>query len=239
MVWWVGMLPQSVLQVVSRLAFEALSSGRNPRSELISLLRLQDALRWYVDRQAIRYGAGVHPKHRLMDYHRFFIERLGKNEHVLDVGCGQGAVSYSLAQAGVQVTGVDFNPENIARARRQHLHDRIEFITADILSNPPPGQFSSIVMSNVLEHIADRVGILKTLVELYAPKRILLRVPMRNRHWEVPLKEELGLPCYSDPTHCTEYTLDSFADEMASAGLAILFAQVIWGEIWAEVVPLA
>ena len=203
----------------------------------MGLLRIQDSLKWYIDQQAIRYGKGIHPKHRLMDYHRFFVERLEKGEHVLDVGCGYGAVSYSLAEAGAHVTGVDFNAENIARAKEKYCHTGIRFIVADILADRPPGPFSTIVMSNVLEHIEDRVGILKGLVKLYAPKRILVRVPMFNRHWEVPLKQELGLPYYSDPTHCTEYTLKSFAEEMASAGLGIRSTQVIWGEIWSEVVP--
>lgn len=237
LVWWFSLLPRGALQILCRLAFEALSDRRNPRSGLIALLQLQDVLKWYGDQQAIRYGNGIHSKHRLMDYHRFFIERLEKGERVLDVGCGQGAVSYSLAQAGILVTGIDFNPENIARAKQQHRHESVEFIQADILADPPPGSYSSIVMSNVLEHIADRVGILKTLVRLYSPRRILLRVPMRNRHWEVPLKEELGLFAYSDPTHCTEYTLESFAEEMEGAGLAILSTRVVWGEIWAEVTP--
>lgn len=77
-----------------------------------------------------------------------------------------------------------------------------------------------------------------TMVRFYGPKSSL-RMPMRNRHWEVPLKEELGLFSYSDPTHCTEYTLDSFTEEVESAGLAILFSRVVLGKIWAEVVPSA
>lgn len=232
-------LPAMVLQNVCRLAFEAFSRSHKPESGLVGLLRIQDVLKWYIDQQAIRYGKGIHPKHRLMDYHRFFIERLERGEHVLDVGCGQGAVSNSLAEAGIKVTGVDFNFDNISRAKQKYSHDNIRFIEADILVDPPPGPFSTIVMSNVLEHIEDRTTILKSLVRLYHPQRFLLRVPMSNRHWEVPLKQELGLPSFSDPTHCTEYTVECFAREMEEAGLAILSSQVIWGEIWSEVVPRA
>jgi hypothetical protein len=49
------------------------------------------------------------------------------------------------------------------------------------------------------------------------------------------VRSELGLYAYSDPTHFTEYTLDSFEQEMRDAQLSITHYQVNWGEIWAEV----
>ena len=78
-------------------------------------------------------------------------------------------------------------------------------------------------------------GFLQRLVETTDARRLLIRVPMFTRDWTVPLRRELGLPYYSDPTHETEYTHESFAVEMKDAGLKIDYLQVIWGEIWAEV----
>jgi hypothetical protein len=62
-------------------------------------------------------------------------------------------------------------------------------------------------------------------------------VPVFERHWSVPLKRELGAEWRLDPTHKTEYTLETFSEEMAAAGLRILYQEVRWGEIWAEAVP--
>jgi len=90
-------------------------------------------------------------------------------------------------------------------------------------------------MSNVLEHIEDRIGLLKMIQDKINPERWLIRVPMINRHWLVPLKKELGMSYFSDPTHYTEYTLESFKDEMVDAGLEVRHTEVTWGEIWAEV----
>ena len=92
-------------------------------------------------------------------------------------------------------------------------------------------------MSNVLEHIEDRVSFLKKVQKQIRPGRYLLRVPMFNREWRVPLRKELGLPYFLDDTHYTEYTQESFALEMQSAGLRIFHMEIRWGEIWAEVVP--
>ncbi|HVN59814.1 MAG TPA: methyltransferase domain-containing protein [Gaiellaceae bacterium] len=55
------------------------------------------------------------------------------------------------------------------------------------------------------------------------------------RDWMVPLRLELGLPHFSDPTHEVEYDLDGFEAEMRAAGLRVASAEVSWGEIWAEV----
>ncbi|MBP1691228.1 MAG: glycosyl transferase, family 2, partial [Bacteroidetes bacterium] len=40
-----------------------------------------------------------------------------------------------------------------------------------------------------------------------------------------------------DPTHETEYTLETFAAEMKEAGLLVKHQEVRWGEIWAECIP--
>ena len=43
--------------------------------------------------------------------------RISSNERVLDVGCGTGVVAITAARTGARVTGVDFSPELLARAR--------------------------------------------------------------------------------------------------------------------------
>jgi hypothetical protein len=98
-------------------------------------------------------------------------------------------------------------------------------------------RFDVIVLSNVLEHIEDRGGLLRRLVERFHPERVLIRVPLLERTWLVPLREELGLWHFSDPTHAVEYDLDRFERELDGAGLNIESAQQRWGEIWAVARP--
>ena len=97
--------------------------------------------------------------------------------------------------------------------------------------------FDVVILSNVLEHLEDRPVFLRRLVRAVQPKRILIRVPLFERDWRVPLKEELGMDYRLDPTHYTEYTLESFASEIQAAHLMLTRQEVRWGEIWAEAAP--
>ena len=208
------------------------------RAAMRVLLRADDVLTKCINRLAIEYDGGVHVKHRLMKYHDFFVERISPGERVLDVGCGYGAVAYSVAsRAGAVVVGIDLRAENIVKARQLFQHPNLSFLQGDVLRDLPRESFDAIMLSNILEHIEQRVEFLVTVHERLSPKRCLIRVPMFNRDWRVPLREELAMSYFSDPTHYTEYTQESFEKEIRTAGLTITHLQINWGEIWAEVRP--
>src|SRR3989338_4067863 len=57
---------------------------------------------------------GTHPKHRLMNYHAFFVENIAATDTVLDVGCGKGEVARSVAAKAKKVVGIDFSKTSIA-----------------------------------------------------------------------------------------------------------------------------
>ena len=208
------------------------------RSAMRVLLRADDFLTKCINRLAIEYDGGVHVKHRLMKYHDFFVERISPGERVLDVGCGYGAVAYSVAsRAGAVVVGIDLRAENIVKARQLFQHPNLSFLQGDVLRGLPKESFDVIMLSNILEHIEQRVEFLTVVHERLSPQRCLIRVPMFNRDWRVPLREELAMSYFSDPTHYTEYTQESFEKEIRAAGLTITHLQINWGEIWAEVRP--
>ncbi|OQX53418.1 MAG: hypothetical protein B5M53_06965 [Candidatus Cloacimonas sp. 4484_209] len=56
---------------------------------------------------------GLHPKHRLMKYHDWFLSHIDREWTVLDVGCGNGALTYDLAGKAKRVIGIDINSNNI------------------------------------------------------------------------------------------------------------------------------
>lgn len=187
---------------------------------------------------AVRLDGGLHSKHRLMGYHDFFTARIGPGERVVDIGCGIGAVAFDVAaRCGAVVTGVDLSAEKIREAKARHSHPRLTFLTGDATRDLPAGACDVVILSNVLEHIEDRVGFLRRVQGALGPRRWLIRVPLFERDWRVPLKRELGVEWRLDPTHCTEYTRESFEAEMAAGGLRATHVEVRWGEIWAELVP--
>jgi SAM-dependent methyltransferase len=211
----------------------------SPADGLRFLFSLDAALYALQGELAVGYGGGVHPKHCLTRYHDFFVNRIRAGERVLDVGCGIGAVAYDVAeQAGAEVVGIDLSAPNIATARQRYVHPRVRYVVGDALRDLPSGRFDVVILSNVLEHLTGRPEFLQRVREAVQPARFLVRVPLFERDWRVPLKRELGVEWRLDPTHETEYTLESFSEEMKTAGLRIAYQQVCWGEIWAEVVPV-
>ena len=229
------LMPSPLRRRVIQLGLEASAAGA-PAAGLRHLLTIDDDLTGLINQLALRYDGGVHAKHRLMKYHDFFVERIARGERVLDVGCGYGAVAYSIAdRAGALVTGVDCSATSIADARRRFRHASLRFIEGLAPAGVPDERFDVVVASNVVEHIDDRVGFMTAIQRRVGASRWLVRVPMADRDWRVPLRRELGLCAFSDRTHFTEYTRASFDAEMRAAGFAVRSLQVNWGEIWAEV----
>jgi len=233
------LLPASIRLVLLKAGIFA-AARRPAREALVELLEIERVVSGQIDLAAIEYDNGVHVKHRLMAYHDFFVTRIGAADRVLDVGCGYGAVAHSLAtRAGAHVTGIDLSAGNVAKARQKFPAPNLTFVHGTAPGDLTAHHFDVIVLSNVLEHIESRIVFLRELIAKATPGRLLIRVPMFDREWRVPLRKELGLYYFSDPTHFVEYTRDGFEREMADAGLDIVHLQINWGEIWAEVRPRA
>lgn len=186
-----------------------------------------------ISKYAIILENGIHPKHRLMKYHDFFVSNIGPDDIVLDIGCGNGSVAYDVAKKAKSVVGIDIDGNKIRDAKKNFLLDNIEYICGDIISWPFKQKFDVIIMSNVLEHIENRIKFLKKIKGL--GRKFLIRLPMINRSWVVLYKKELGIEYRLDKTHYIEYTIESFTRELEEADLKIGDYSIQFGEIWAVV----
>lgn len=175
----------------------------------------------------------LHPKHRIMNYHKYFVDNINENDIVLDIGCGNGALTYDVAKKAKRVMGIDINERNVSIANSKYLRNNLSYICSDALKELPDEKYDVIILSNVLEHIEKRVEYLKSLKKI-APK-FLIRVPMLNRSWIDMYKKELGLEYRLDTSHFIEYTLESLEDELDRAGINILSYSIQFGEIWSVV----
>jgi SAM-dependent methyltransferase len=215
------------------------SRQKDPSQGLRRLFYLRDRLELVINERAMVLGAGEHPKHRLTRYHDFFIERVVDGQRVLDIGCGYGAVARSIARARVSATvlGVDQDRHRLIQARSSDNPPNLTFLEADATRDLPEGGWDVVVLSNVLEHIADRVGFLRAIIKASRPTRVLIRVPLFERDWQLPMRRELEVCYFSDPDHKIEHTIAEFRSEMTQAGLRITEIVTLWGEIWAECKP--
>ncbi len=156
-------------------------------------------------------------------------------DNVLDIGCGNGSLVKDVAGRAKSVLGVEIDGGLVEKAQRKNSGPNIEYRQADATKDLSNEHFDVIIMSNVLEHIDDRINFLKTIRPL--ANKFLFRVPMIDREWVTLYKKELGLDYRLDTTHFVEYTFAQFKDEFEQAGFIIESYSIQFGEIWAVVKP--
>ena len=94
---------------------------------------------------------------------------------VLDVGCGGGILSESMARRGADVTGVDLGTENLKAAAlhadQSGLEDtlRYQHIPVETLVQTHAGQFDVVSCMEMLEHVPDPSSIVQACFDLLAP----------------------------------------------------------------------
>ncbi len=95
---------------------------------------------------------------------------------ILDFGCGAGALLKALRREGIEAYGVELDSERI----RQHLLDEVKpYVTLYDGTLPTrfrTGEFSSVVASEVLEHIPEFEAALAEMARL-ATEMLLITVP--------------------------------------------------------------
>lgn len=77
---------------------------------------------------------------------------------ILDLGCGAGWLSNTLAYYhNVKVTGIDFNPVAVSRAREVAavLGNDVEFLVANVFTYMPDQEFDLVCSEGVLHHTGD------------------------------------------------------------------------------------
>lgn len=228
-------LPPSMRSFLFRQILAAESQG-DAADSLRRLFAFDDELDQAIINASTAYGAGIHPKHRLMKYHQFFIDRSKGARRILDVGCGRGIVSHEMVMQlpDAEIVGVDADETCIRFARKHFEHARLRFVRGMAPQDLSGETFDVVVLSNVLEHVDKRQDFLQELTRLCSPAKTLVRLPLFDRDWVIPLRKELGLPYFSDSTHFAELTASEWIGEVESADLEVTHHEIRWGEIWLE-----
>ena len=216
-------------------ALFVLESRGDAEKGLKSIFDIKDKLNLVLNERALSIGRGIHPKHEVTKYHNFFVQNIINGQNVLDIGCGYGAVAKTVAlkKSKSIVIGIDYDEDKLNQASLKNEFKNLKFLKFDATQNLPSGKWDIIILSNVLEHITDRIVFLKKIVTNSNCKKLLIRVPCFERSWEMPMRKKLGINYFSDNDHKIEHTLEEFKTEMNLSELTIEQIITNWGEIWA------
>jgi 2-polyprenyl-6-hydroxyphenyl methylase/3-demethylubiquinone-9 3-methyltransferase len=94
-------------------------------------------------------------------------------KRVLDVGCGGGILSESMAALGAQVTGIDLSEKPLGVARL-HLYEsglKVDYrqIAAEELAAAEPASFDVVTCLEMLEHVPDPASTVRACASLVKP----------------------------------------------------------------------
>ena len=96
-----------------------------------------------------------------------------KGEKILDVGCSQGIASIILAREGKKVTAIDICQESIDFALNSLdcedvvTRENVSFVCTDFITHSENGEtYDCVIMSEVLEHLADPERFIKRANEI-------------------------------------------------------------------------
>jgi 2-polyprenyl-6-hydroxyphenyl methylase / 3-demethylubiquinone-9 3-methyltransferase len=94
-------------------------------------------------------------------------------KRVLDIGCGGGILSESMAGLGAQVKGIDLSSEALGVADLHSLESGVtveyEEIAAEALAAREPAQYDVVTCMEMLEHVPDPAGIVEACATLVKP----------------------------------------------------------------------
>ncbi len=154
-----------------------------------------------------------------------FIEWVGCDKRVLELGCSSGFISKYLTARNCSVTGIERDPDAAAIAK-EHCN---KVIVADLNSNwheMISEKFDVIALGDVLEHLLDPLSVLRACGGLLDQKgRIVVSVPnvafLHNRlhllfgRWDYT---DTGI---LDRTHTRFFTLKTARQLIREAGYVI------------------
>jgi 2-polyprenyl-6-hydroxyphenyl methylase/3-demethylubiquinone-9 3-methyltransferase len=93
--------------------------------------------------------------------------------NVLDVGCGGGILSESMAQRGATVTGIDMGEAPLSVARLHSLESGVTInyrkITAEALAEEQPEHYDIVTCLEMLEHVPDPSQVIAACAHLVKP----------------------------------------------------------------------
>ena len=97
-----------------------------------------------------------------------------KDQRVLDVGCGGGILTDSMARQGAHALGIDLSTKALRVAQLHALEaqtSRVKYreISVEDLAGEQPGSFDTVTCMEMLEHVPDPDSVVRACAQLVKP----------------------------------------------------------------------
>ena len=116
------------------------------------------------------------PLHQINPLRLAWIEGLAPlaGRRVLDVGCGGGILSDSMARQGADVTGIDLSSKALKVAQLHALEagtTQVSYreISAEAMAQEQPASFDVVTCMEMLEHVPDPASVVRACATLVKP----------------------------------------------------------------------
>ncbi|MBI4809061.1 MAG: bifunctional 2-polyprenyl-6-hydroxyphenol methylase/3-demethylubiquinol 3-O-methyltransferase UbiG [Nitrosomonadales bacterium] len=115
------------------------------------------------------------PLHEINPLRLGYIDRIEQlsGKTVLDVGCGGGILSESMAGLGAKVTGIDLADKSLQVAKLHLLESgkQVEYrkVAVEDLAAERPGQYDLVTCMEMLEHVPDPAAVVAACAKLAKP----------------------------------------------------------------------
>jgi ubiquinone/menaquinone biosynthesis C-methylase UbiE len=149
--------------------------------------------------------------------------QVNSSHTVLDVACGPGIISCFFARLAHHVTGIDFVPAMLDRARRYQAEQNLSNLTWQLGSSTdlpfPDATFDRVITRFSFHHFLEPASALREMKRVAKPNGLVLVcdvVPSPEtqasfNHWEI----------LRDPSHTRALTQAEFASLGEEAGLVL------------------
>jgi len=163
-----------ITSTASRLATSSAPGANVDAAELEKFAAL--AHHWW-DPDSTMFG----PLHQMNPLRLDWIDRVSgglAGKDVVDVGCGGGILTESMAMRGARALGIDLGEKALGVARLHKLESGVDvayrLVSAEALADELPGAFDVVTCMELLEHVPEPALIVAACAKLARPGGLVI-----------------------------------------------------------------